>query len=281
MSAAETKSAERPEPDRLLVDIASYTADYRIDSATAYETAFYCLMDSLACGFQALKFPACTQAAGPGRARRHDGGRRARARHFVRTRSGAGRVQHRLRWSAGSTSTTPGWPPSGDIRPTTSAPSWPSPTTCRAAGAEGTAAAAPCRDVLTAMIKAHEIQGVLALENSFNRVGLDHVLLVRIASTAVVTRLLGGTTRADRQCRLQRLDRRRRAAHLPPRAQHRLAQELGRRRRHQPRRASRPHGAQRRDGLSVGALTAPNWGFYDVLFKGQPFTLARSRSAAT
>ena len=83
------------------------------------------------------------------------------------------------------------------------------------------------RDVLTAMIKAHEIQGVLALENSFNRVGLDHVLLVRVASTAVATRMLGGSHRADRQRALERVDRRRRAAHLPPRAQHRVAQELG------------------------------------------------------
>ena len=85
------------------------------------------------------------------------------------------------------------------------------------------------------MIKAHEIQGVLALENSFNRVGLDHVILVRVASTAVVTHMLGGTQRAGRQRGLERVDRRRRAAHLPPRAEHRLAQELGRRRCNEPR----------------------------------------------
>ncbi len=94
------------------------------------------------------------------------------------------------------------------------------------------------RDVLTAMIKAHEIQGVLALENSFNRVGLDHVLLVRVASTAVVTAMLGGTQRADHQRGVERLDRWRRIAHLSPRAQHRLAQELGRRRCHQSARCA-------------------------------------------
>ena len=109
------------------------------------------------------------------------------------------------------------------------------------------------RDVLTAMIKAHEIQGVLALENSFNRVGLDHVLLVRVASTAVVDRMLGGTREQIDQRGVQRLDRRRRAAHLPPRPQHRLAQELGGRRCHQPRRAAGADRAHRRDGLPVGA----------------------------
>ena len=80
---------------------------------------------------------------------------------------------------------------------------------------------ADVRDVLTAMIKAHEIQGVLALENAFNRVGLDHVLLVRVASTAVATAMLGGTREQVDQRGLQRLDRRRRAADVPPRAQHR------------------------------------------------------------
>ena len=87
------------------------------------------------------------------------------------------------------------------------------------------------------MIKAHEIQGVLALENAFNRVGLDHVLLVRIASTAVATAMLGGTREQVVNALSQRVDRRRRAAHLPPRPQHRLAQVLGRGRRHQPRRS--------------------------------------------
>ena len=115
----------------------------------------------------------------------------------------------------------------------------------RSAVDEGRDAARRCATCSPRMIKAHEIQGVLALENSFNRVGLDHVLLVRVASTAVVAGLLGGTRRAGHQRRLQRLDRRRGAAHLPARAQHRLAQELGRRRRHQPRGAPRAHRARR------------------------------------
>ena len=108
-------------------------------------------------------------------------------------------------------------------------------------------------DVLKAMIKAHEIQGILALENSYNRVGLDHVLLVRVATSAVATAMLGGSKRANHQRAVQRLDRRRRAARLPPRAQHRTTKILGRRRRHQPRRALGADGDARRDGLSVGA----------------------------
>ena len=126
------------------------------------------------------------------------------------------------------------------------------------------------RDVLTAMIKAHEIQGVLALENSFNRVGLDHVLLVRVASTAVGDPHARRHARAGHQRRLQRLDRRRRAAHLPPCAQHRLAQELGGRRRHQPRRAPRPHRPHGRDGLPLRAHRPRPGASSDVLFKGKP-----------
>ena len=106
------------------------------------------------------------------------------------------------------------------------------------------------RDVLTAMIKAHEIQGVLALENSFNRVGLDHVLLVNVASHR------GGDAHARRHARrnhqrgVERVDRRPVAAHLSPRAEHRFAQIVGGGRRHQPRGAARADGAERRDGLS-------------------------------
>ena len=110
------------------------------------------------------------------------------------------------------------------------------------------------RDVLVAMVKAHEIQGVLALENSFNRVGLDHVLLVRIASTAVATAMLGGTREQVINARLERVARRLRASHLPPRPEHRLAQIVGRGRRDQPRGAPRAHRDDRGDGLPVGPL---------------------------
>ena len=112
------------------------------------------------------------------------------------------------------------------------------------------------RDLLTAMIKAHEIQGVLALDNSFNRVGLDHVILVRVASTAVVTAMLGGS----REQIVNAVSNAwidgaalRTYRHAPNTG---LAQELGRRGRHQPRRAPCVHGHGRGDGLSVGAVGA-------------------------
>ena len=125
------------------------------------------------------------------------------------------------------------------------------------------------RDVLTAMIQAHEIQGVLALGNSFNRAGLDHVLLVRVASTAVATRLLGGDARADHQRRLQRLGGRRRIARLSSRAQYRSAQIVGRRRRHGARCVARVAGVKgemgypsaahgQRLGISATRCFAPN-----------------------
>ena len=106
------------------------------------------------------------------------------------------------------------------------------------------------RDVLTAMIQAHEIQGVLALENSFNRVGLDHVILVKVASTAVATKMLGGTTAADRRCPVARLDRRPEPAHLSPCPERGAAQILGRRRCDQPGGAARPDDAPRRTGVA-------------------------------
>ncbi len=105
------------------------------------------------------------------------------------------------------------------------------------------------RDVLTAMIKAHEIQGCLALENSFNKVGLDHVILVKVASTAVVSQILGLTREQTLNAVESRLRRRPVAAHLSPCAQHRLAQELGRGRRNSSRRPPRAHRADRRDGI--------------------------------
>ena len=109
------------------------------------------------------------------------------------------------------------------------------------------------RDVLTAMIKAHEIQGCIALENSFNKVGLDHVVLVKVASTAVVCQLLGLTREQTINAHFNRVGRRAKPAHLSPRAQHRLAQKLGRGRRHQPGCTAGADGARRRDGLPLGA----------------------------
>ncbi|MFO1428072.1 MAG: MmgE/PrpD family protein [Steroidobacteraceae bacterium] len=192
MSAHDIKSAKRPDPDALLVAIADYARDHRIGSDQAYETARYCLMDTLACGYQALQYPACTKLMGPivpgaGMA----GGARVPGTAFeldpVRAAFNIGCM---IRWL--------------DFNDTWLAAEWGHPSDnlggilavadylAREARGAGRRALS-VRDMLTGMIKAHEIQGVLALTNSFNRVGLDHVLLVRVASTAVVTAMLGGS----------------------------------------------------------------------------------------
>src|SRR6202522_1866804 len=181
------KSAERPAPDHVLTAIADYALSYEIGSALAYETAGYCLMDTLACGFQALKYPACTKLMGPvvPGATLTNGARVPGTAYELDPINAAFNIGAMIRWL--------------DFNDTWLAAEWGHPSD----NLGGILAVADylsrggkpvaVRDVLTAMIKAHEIQGVLALENSFNRVGLDHVLLVRVASTAVVTAMLGGT----------------------------------------------------------------------------------------
>ena len=253
MSSHDVKSATRPAPDAALLAIADYARNFTVTSALAYETARYCLMDTLACGFQALRYPACRKLLGPvvpGAVM--TGGARVPGTSFeLDPVQAAFNIGAMIRWL--------------DFNDTWLAAEWGHPSDnlggilavadycARRAVMSGEAPPA-VRDVLTAMIKAHEIQGVLALENSFNRVGLDHVLLVRVASTAVVASLLGASDEPGRERRVERLDRRRGAAHLPPCTQHRLAQELGRRRCHQPRGAPRAHRARGRDGLPVGVV---------------------------
>ena len=192
MSSHDYKSAERPAPDKVLTDIADYALSYRIDSKTAYETAYYCLMDTLACGFQALQYPACTRLMGPvvPGAVLPGGARVPGTSYELDPVQAAFNIGAMIRWL--------------DFNDTWLAAEWGHPSDnlgailavadylSRRNAAQGKKGMV-VRDVLTAMIKAHEIQGVTALENSFNRVGLDHVLLVRIASTAVATTMLGGT----------------------------------------------------------------------------------------
>src|SRR6516225_4764672 len=192
MSVNDSKSTERPPPDAPLVAIADYARNAKISSATAYDTARYCLMDTLACGFQALKYPACRKLLGPvvpGAVM--PGGARVPGTSFeLDPVQAAFNIGAMIRWL--------------DFNDTWLAAEWGHPSDnlggilavadylARQAVMSGRPPLT-VRELLTAMFKAHEIQGVLALENSFNRVGLDHVLLVRVASTAVVTSLLGGT----------------------------------------------------------------------------------------
>ncbi|MEO1204658.1 MAG: MmgE/PrpD family protein, partial [Pseudomonadota bacterium] len=187
MSSADIRSAKRADWDQVLVDIADYVCNDEIDSDLAFETAHFCLMDTLACGFQALDYPACTKLLGPvvPGATLPGGARVPGTSYELEPVMAAFNIGAMNRWL--------------DFNDTWLAAEWGHPSDnlggilavadylSRQARREGKEPLA-MRDVLTAMIKAHEIQGVLALENSYNRVGLDHVLLVRIASTAVVTR---------------------------------------------------------------------------------------------
>ncbi|MFW6345537.1 MAG: bifunctional 2-methylcitrate dehydratase/aconitate hydratase [Halomonas sp.] len=190
--STEIRNAQRPEPDAELVAIADYVSGTTIDSWEAYETARYCLMDSLACAMMALGYPACTKLLGPvvPGAEMRDGVVVPGTPYRLDPVQGAFNIGAAIRWL--------------DFNDTWLAAEWGHPSDnlggilavadyeSRRRLALGKPALT-VREVLTAAIKAHEIQGVLALENSFNRVGLDHVLLVRLATAAVTTHLLGGT----------------------------------------------------------------------------------------
>ena len=193
MSHADPARAVRPAPDPLLLQIADYALDTgRACTPLALETARLCLMDTLGCGFLALGYPACTRLLGPvvpGASLPGRGARVPGTTHELEPVQAAFNIGAMVRWL--------------DFNDTWLAAEWGHPSDNLGAilavadylgrsGPEGGRPQLTVRDVLVAMIQAHEIQGVLALENAFNRVGLDHVLLVRIASTAVATRLLGG-----------------------------------------------------------------------------------------
>src|SRR6266849_7338562 len=175
----------RPKPDKVLVDIADYVSQYEIGSAEAYNTARLCLMDTLGCGLEALEYPACTKLLGPlvpGTVVLN-GARVPGTRYELGPVQAAFNIGAAIRWL--------------DFNDTWLAAEWGHPSD----NLGGILATADwlsrngkpllMRDVLTAMVKAHEIQGVIALENSFNRVGLDHVVLVKVATAAVVSQLLG------------------------------------------------------------------------------------------
>ncbi|MFZ0336827.1 MAG: MmgE/PrpD family protein, partial [Terracidiphilus sp.] len=185
-------SNERPAPDQVLADIADYALGYKIDSDLAYTTAQHCLIDTLGCGLEALEYPACTKLLGPivpGTV--VPNGARVPGTTFVLDPvQAAFNIGAIIRWlDFNDTWLAAEWGhPSDNLGAILAVADWLS----RSAIAEGRPPV-KMRDVLTAMIKAHEIQGCIALENSFNKVGLDHVVLVKVASTAVVCQLLGLT----------------------------------------------------------------------------------------
>ncbi|MGG1949163.1 bifunctional 2-methylcitrate dehydratase/aconitate hydratase [Trinickia sp. NRRL B-1857] len=264
----------RSAPDQVLVDIVDYVLDYRIDSALALDTARNCLIDTLGCGLEALSYPACTKLLGPivpGTV--VPNGAKVPGTPFqLDPVQAAFNIGAMIRWlDFNDTWLAAEWGhPSDNLGAILATADWLS----RSAVAAGKKPLV-MKDVLVAMVKAHEIQGVIALENSFNKVGLDHVLLVKLASTAVAGQMLG----------LSR-DELVNAVSLAFVDGHAL-----RTYRHAPNTGSRKSWAagdatSRAVRLALIAktgemgypsvLTAKTWGFYDVLFKGQPFKFQRS-----
>ncbi|HXX58936.1 MAG TPA: 2-methylcitrate dehydratase, partial [Thermodesulfovibrionales bacterium] len=263
----------RPDPDKVLVDIADYVCDYKISSPEAYDTARYCLIDTLGCGFEALGYPACTKLLGPVVPGTivPNGARVPGTQFELDPVQAAFNIGAMIRWlDFNDTWLAAEWGhPSDNLGGILAAADYLS----RKAVSEGKRPPV-IKDVLTSMIKAHEIQGVIAIENAFNRVGLDHVVLVKVATTAVVTGMLGGT----REEIINALSN----AWID-------GQSL-RTYRHAPNTGSRKSWAAG-DATARGvrlalmalkgemgypsALTAKTWGFYDVLFKGREFTFQR------
>jgi 2-methylcitrate dehydratase len=258
----------RPRPDKVLTLIADYATQFDVKSKEAYDTARYCLMDTLGCGFEALEYPACTKLLGPIVAGTTvpNGAKVPGTKFQLDPVMAAWNLGAMIRWL--------------DFNDTWLAAEWGHPSD-NLGGILATAdwlsrngQNLTMRDVLTAMIKAHEIQGVIALENSFNRVGLDHVVLVKVASTAVVANMLGCT----------------RDQVINAVSQAWVDGQSLRTYRHAPNTGSRKSWAagdatSRAVRLALisktgemgypSVLTAKGWGFYDVLFKGKEFKFQR------
>jgi len=274
MSTGSSPTNDRVAWDTVMVDIVDYVRDYTVTSPLAFTTARHCLIDTLGCGLAALAFPACSKLLGPlvPGSRAVNGARVPGTRFELDPVQAAFNIGAMVRWL--------------DFNDTWLAAEWGHPSdnlggilaTADWLSRNAVALRRPpltMRDVLVAMIKAHEIQGCLALENAFNRVGLDHVVLVKVASTAVVAHMLG----LDRERMLNAVS---------------LAWVDGqalRTYRHAPNTGSRKSWAagdatSRAVRLALmaatgemgypSALTAPTWGFYDVSFGGQPFRFQRS-----
>ena len=263
----------RPNPDEVLVKIADYVLDKNIDSSEAYNTARNCLIDTLGCGLLALTFPDCKNLLGPYvEGTSVPGGVRVPGTNFVLDPvKGAWDIGAIIRWL--------------DFNDTWLAAEWGHPSD----NLGGILAAADylsqkniskgkdsltMKDVLTGMIKAHEVQGILALENSFNRVGLDHVVLVKVASTAVISSMFGlskdQTIDALSQAWVdgQSLRTYRHAPNAGPRKSWAAGDATSR--------ALQLVLITQKGQIGYpSVLSAPTWGFYDVQFKGNPFSLPR------
>jgi 2-methylcitrate dehydratase len=260
-------------PDKVLTDIVDYVIDYEVSSALAYTTARYCLMDTLGCGLEALQYPACTKLLGPLVPGTYvpNGARVPGTQFQLDPVQAAFNIGTMIRWlDFNDTWLAAEWGhPSDNLGGILAVADWIS----RNAVEKGEKPLT-MKDVLRSMIKAHEIQGCIALENSFNSVGLDHVLLVKVASTAVVGQMLGLTRQQlVNAVSLAWID----------------GQSL-RVYRHYPNTGSRKSWAagdatSRAVRLALiaktgemgypSALTAKTWGFYDVSFGGKELTFQR------
>jgi 2-methylcitrate dehydratase len=274
MTATDIRSAKRPDFDQPMVDVADYVADYQIESVEAWDTARYVLLDSLATAMLAMKFPECVKHLGPvvPGAVLPGGARVPGTSHELDPMQAAFAIGTQIRWL--------------DFNDTWLAAEWGHPSDnlgtilavadylARKAVREGRSPMT-VRDVLGYTIKAHEIQGGYALLNSFNRVGQDHVILVRLASTAVATAMLGG----NRQQIVNAISH----SWIDNGAlrTYRHAPNTG------PRKSWAAGDACRRAVTHAinavyrgvagypSALSARTWGFYDVAFNGKPFEFER------
>lgn len=271
MTSSDIRSTVRPDFDSVIADIADYVLEADVASSDeAMQTARYCWMDTIGCGLYALQYPACTKLLGPivPGADMAGGARVPGTSYKLDPVRAAWNIGAMVRWL--------------DYNDTWLAAEWGHPSDNLGAllaladyQARTTHPDLTMRDVLTAMIRAHEVQGVLALENSFNRVGLDHVLLVRVASTAVTAAMLG----CDRDQVLNAV------SHAW------LDGSSLRTYRHAPNTGSRKSWAggdasarglflsltaQRNEMGYPSALSATGWGFQDVSFGKKPVTLART-----
>ena len=255
--------------DQVIIDIVDYALNYEIKSPVAYETAWSSFLDTLGCGLESLEYEACTKLLGPvvPGLTVANGVKVPGTKHVLDPVQGAFNIGAMIRWlDFNDTWLAAEWGhPSDNLGAILATADWLSRTTDKKF---------TVKDVLTAMIKAHEIQGCIALENSFNKVGLDHVILVKVASTAVVAQMMGLTR-----------DQALAAVSLAWIDGHSL-----RIYRHFPNAGSRKSWAagdatSRAVRLALiaqagemgypSALTAKTWGFYDVSFKGQSFKFQR------
>ncbi|KAL4803266.1 MmgE/PrpD family-domain-containing protein [Aspergillus unguis] len=276
-SAAPIPAAAQKGYDPEIKDMADYIHNYKVDSDLAYDTARLVLLDTLGCGLEALKFKECTKLLGPivDGTVVPNGTRVPGTPYQLDPVNGAFNIGAMIRWlDYNDCWLAAEWGhPSDNLGGILAVADWISRTN-RAGGNIAGGKILTIKDVLEAMIKAHEIQGVLALENSYNKVGLDHVVLVKVATTAVVSKMLGLNEKQTADAITQAwVD----------------GQSL-RTYRHSPNTMSRKSWAagdacqravnlvlkvQKGEGGLHTVLSAPVWGFYDVLFKGNKFKFQR------